>query len=151
MPIPVWVLLGFATWTLFILFTTVGVYRWSRILTGRTAIAAWRADEQQGGEWYRRAIRAHLNCVENLPVYTAIVVALLATRVTSPILDGLAITILVARILLVEQTNTVATGVKANVRFGSKADQAGMSQGRRLYPHKRTKTKAGQLEGRVAL
>jgi len=42
MPIPVWVLLGFAAWTLFILFTTVGVYRWSRILTGRTAIAAWR-------------------------------------------------------------------------------------------------------------
>ena len=50
MPIPVWVLLGFAAWTLFILFTTVGVYRWSRILTGRTAIAAWRADEQQGSE-----------------------------------------------------------------------------------------------------
>ena len=33
MPIPVWVLLGFAAWTLIILFTTVGVYRWSRILT----------------------------------------------------------------------------------------------------------------------
>jgi uncharacterized MAPEG superfamily protein len=115
MPIPVWVLLGFAAWTLFILFTTVGVYRWSRILTGRTAIATWRADEQQGDEWYRRAIRAHLNCVENLPVYTAIVVALLAARVTSPILDGLAITILAARIcqssihLLVEQTNTIAS------------------------------------------
>jgi uncharacterized MAPEG superfamily protein len=114
MPIPVWVLLGFAAWTLFILFTTVGVYRWSRILTGRTAISAWRADEQQGGEWYRRAIRAHLNCVENLPIYTAIVVALLAAHVTSPILDWLAITLLVARIcqssvhLLVEQTNTVA-------------------------------------------
>jgi len=82
-------------------------------LTGRTAIATWRADELQGDEWYRRAIRAHLNCVENLPVYTAIVVALLAARVTSPILDGLAITILAARIcqssihLLVEQTNTI--------------------------------------------
>jgi uncharacterized MAPEG superfamily protein len=114
MPIPVWVLLGFAAWTLFILFTTVGVYRWSRILTGRTAIATWRADEQQGGEWYRRAIRAHLNCVENLPIYTAIVVALFTAHVTSPILDWLAITLLVARIcqssvhLLVEQTNTVA-------------------------------------------
>jgi uncharacterized MAPEG superfamily protein len=113
-PIPVWVLLGFAGWTLLILFATVGVYRWSRILTGRTAISAWRADEQQGSEWYRRAIRAHMNCVENLPIYTAIVVALLATRVTSPILDGLAIAILVARIcqsaihLLLEQTNMIA-------------------------------------------
>ena len=114
MPIPVWVLLGFAAWTLLFLFATVGVYRWSRILTGRTAIATWRAGEQQGSEWYRRAMRAHINCLENLPIYTAIVVALLAVRVTSPILDGLAITILVARIcqssihLLLEQTNMVA-------------------------------------------
>lgn len=115
MPIPVWVLLGFAAWTLFILFTTVGVFRWSRILTGRVAISVWRADEQQGTEWYRRAIRAHMNCVENLPVYTAIVVALLAAHAGSPILDGLAIAILVARIcqsavhVLLEQTNIVAS------------------------------------------
>ena len=115
MPIPVWVLLGFAAWTLFILFVTVGVYRWIRILTGRATIAEWRADERQGSEWYRRAVRAHLNCLEDLfPVYTAIVVALLTAHVNSPILDGLAITILVARIcqssihLLAEQTNTVA-------------------------------------------
>ena len=114
MPIPVWVLLGFAAWTLIILFTTVGVYRWSHILTGRAALSAWRADEKQGDEWYRRAIRAHLNCLETLPVYTAIVVALLTAHVTSPTLDGLAITFLVARIcqslihLLVEQTNLVA-------------------------------------------
>jgi uncharacterized MAPEG superfamily protein len=119
MPIPVWVLLGFAAWTLLILFATVGVYRWSRILTGRTAIASWRADEPQGSDWYRRAMRAHMNCVENLPVYTALVVAQLSAHVTSPILDGLAITILVARVcqstihLLFEQTNIVA-----GVRFG---------------------------------
>ena len=45
MPIPVWVLLGFAAWTLLTLFTTIGVYRWTRILTGRASIAEWRADE----------------------------------------------------------------------------------------------------------
>ena len=39
MPIPVWVLLGFAAWTLIILFTTVGVYRWSRILTATMTCA----------------------------------------------------------------------------------------------------------------
>jgi uncharacterized MAPEG superfamily protein len=114
MSMPVWVLLGFAVWTLLLLFTTVGIYRWSRILTGRTGIAEWRADEQQGSEWYRRAIRAHINCVENLPIYTAIVVALLTAPVTSPVIDGLAITLLLARIcqssvhLLLNQTNTVA-------------------------------------------
>jgi uncharacterized MAPEG superfamily protein len=114
MPVPVWVLLGFAAWTLLTLFATVGVYRWSRILTGRTAISAWRADEPQGGEWYRRAMRAHMNCVENLPVYTAIVVAMLAAGVVSPILDLLAIVILVARIcqttihMAFDQTNVIA-------------------------------------------
>ncbi len=115
MTIPLWVLLGYAAWTLLTLLTTIGVYRWSHILTGRTAIAEWRADEVQGTEWYRRAIRAHQNCLENLPVYTAVVVVLVATRITSPILDGLAITILIARVcqtlihLSVEQTNVVAS------------------------------------------
>jgi hypothetical protein len=39
MPIPVWVLLGFAAWTLLLLFAKVEVYRRSRILTGRAAIS----------------------------------------------------------------------------------------------------------------
>jgi len=114
MTIPLWVLLGFAAWTLLTLFTTVGVYRWTRILTGRVAIAEWRADEPQGSEWYRRAVRAHMNCVENLPVYTALVVVLLAIHADTPVLDALAIIILVARIfqtvihISLEQTNTVA-------------------------------------------
>jgi uncharacterized MAPEG superfamily protein len=115
MSIPLWVLLGYAAWTLLTLFATVGFYRWSHILTGRSSIAEWRADEVQGNEWYRRAVRAHQNCLENLPIYTAIVVVLDATRITSPILDGLAITTLVARVcqtlihLSVEQTNVVAS------------------------------------------
>ena len=98
MTIPVLVLLAFAAWTLLTLFGSVGVYRWSRILTGRACIAEWRADLPQGSEWYQRAMRAHMNCVENLPVYAAIVVALVATSVQSLAIDGLAVTMLAARI-----------------------------------------------------
>jgi uncharacterized MAPEG superfamily protein len=122
MPVPVWVLLGFAGWTLLLLFSTVGVYRWSRILTGRSHLSAWRADEPQGDEWYRRAVRAHLNCLETLPVYTAIVVALLTAHVSSPLVNGLAITFLVARVcqssvhLLLQQTDIVA-GVRFTFFF----------------------------------
>jgi uncharacterized MAPEG superfamily protein len=97
MNIPVLVLLGFAVWTLLILTITVGVYRWHRILTGRSSIAEWRADLPQGSEWYQRGVRAHMNCVENLPVYTAIVVAVIATGSYSVMLDRLAVTILAAR------------------------------------------------------
>jgi hypothetical protein len=41
MTIPVFVLLGFAAWTLLTLVGSIGVYRWSRILTRRTSIAEW--------------------------------------------------------------------------------------------------------------
>lgn len=98
MNIPVLALLGFAAWTLVTLFGSVGVYRWSQILIGRVPIAAWRADMPQGSDWYKRAMRAHANCVENLPVYGAIVVALMATGLQSPCIDCLAIAMLAARI-----------------------------------------------------
>jgi uncharacterized MAPEG superfamily protein len=93
------VLLGFAAWTLLVLFGSVGVYRWSHILTGRATVREWRADVPQGSEWYQRAMRAHMNCVENLPVYGAIVVAAFATGVSGRDLDILALTFLAARIV----------------------------------------------------
>lgn len=98
MTIPVWVLLAFAVWTLLTLTTTVGVYRWGHILTGRASISEWNPDVPQGSDWYRRAMRAHMNCVENLPVYGAIVVALVATGTTGLALDVLAIVLIVARV-----------------------------------------------------
>ncbi|MCW5701304.1 MAG: MAPEG family protein [Bradyrhizobium sp.] len=98
MTIPVLVLLAFAGWTLLTLTGSVGVYRWSRILTGRASVAEWRADVPQGSDWYQRAMRAHMNCVENLPVYSAIVVALMATGVHSSLIDSLAIAMLATRI-----------------------------------------------------
>ena len=124
MTIPVWVLLLFAAWTLVLLFVTIGYFRWSRILTGRATIREWRPDEVQGTDWYRRAMRAHANCLENLPIYTAVVVALLASKASSPWLDALAIVLMMARIaqstlhIGLEQTEPVAAA-----RFGCYATQ----------------------------
>lgn len=98
MSIPVWILLGFAGWTLLTLLVPIGCYRWSRILTGRAEIKYFRADEVQGSDWYRRAIRAHANCLENLPLYTAVVVAIAVTGIQSATLDWLSIVLLAARV-----------------------------------------------------
>ncbi len=84
MSVPVWSLLGFAAWTVILLLGTVGVYRWTRILTGRVPIRDFRADQVVGEDWYRRAMRAHANCIENLPVFGAIVFALYVGRVRGP-------------------------------------------------------------------
>jgi uncharacterized MAPEG superfamily protein len=115
MTIPTWVLLGFAGWTALLLLPTVGLYRWSRILTGRAEVKDFRADAVEGTDFYKRSMRAHANCVENLPVYGAIVVASLAANVDSPTLDMLALVLIGARVIhtivhvAFEQTNVVAS------------------------------------------
>lgn len=115
MTVPIWMLLGFAAWTVLLLMATVGVYRWSRILTRRVEIRNFRADQVGGDDWYKRAMRAHANCVENLPVFGAIVFALYVGNVTGGLVNVLAIAILIARMLqsLVHvcfvQTNTMAS------------------------------------------
>jgi uncharacterized MAPEG superfamily protein len=134
MNIPVLVLLGFAAWTLLVLIASIGVYRWSRILTGRASMAEWRTDLPQGSDlyqraikaqssgWYQRATRAHMNCVENLPVYAAIVVALMALGLQSIIIDRLAVIMLAARVvqtlvhIVMPPTNT-ATSLRFTFYF----------------------------------
>lgn len=119
MTIPLWVMLGFAGWTLAVLMGSIGVYRWSRILTGRAAMAGWRADGTEGSQWYQRATRAHLNCVENLPVYSAVALAAALAGVGGHELDALAVTFLAARIgqSLVHITRPQTEPVAA-LRFG---------------------------------
>jgi hypothetical protein len=118
MSIPVWVLLAFALWTLLILFVAVGVYRWVLILTGRVPIGEWKADGSQGADWYRRAMRAHANCLENLPVYGALVLVMVAAGITDPRLDALALVLMGARVVhtLVHVTLTQTNRVAA-IRF----------------------------------
>lgn len=98
MTTPIAVLLAFAGWTLVVLLGSVGVYRWTRILGGRASLSEWRADLPQGEEWYRRAMRAHMNCVENLPVYGAVAFAAFASGASGALLDRMAIVFLAARI-----------------------------------------------------
>jgi uncharacterized MAPEG superfamily protein len=119
MTIPVWMLLGFATWTALLLLFTIGIYRWTRIFSGTVPIRDFPADASGGAEWYRRATRAHANCIENLPVFGAIVFALYVANVGGALVDALSVAVLGARI--VQSTVHVCfvhTNTIASVRFG---------------------------------
>jgi uncharacterized MAPEG superfamily protein len=98
MTIPMWMLLAFATWTLALLMAFVGVYRWANILLFKAPIASFRSDQLEGADWYKRGTRAHANCVENLPVFGAIVFAISATGLQGVAVDALCIAVVVARI-----------------------------------------------------
>ncbi len=118
MTVPVWTLLGFAAWTVVLLLATVGVYRWTRILTGRVPIRNFRADQVEGEDWYRRAMRAHANCIENLPVFGAIVFALYVSGVHSPAANYLCLSVLAARVVQsLVHVCLVPTNAVVSVRF----------------------------------
>jgi uncharacterized MAPEG superfamily protein len=97
MTIPIWMLLGFASWTIFLLAATVGTYRWALIITGRAPVNGFSAEMPEGADWYRRAMRAHANCIESLPVFGAIVFALYASGTHGTRVDVASIIVLVAR------------------------------------------------------
>jgi uncharacterized MAPEG superfamily protein len=119
MSIPVWVLLAFAVWTLLVLVLTVGIYRWGLIFAGRVQVKEFRADQIEGSDRYRRSMRAHLNCVENLPVYGAIVLVIVVSGAQSSALDALALTLMGARIVQTSiHVSREQTNLLAYLRFG---------------------------------
>jgi len=116
--VPVWMLLGFAAWTVLVLFATIGVYRFKRIFTGRSGMADFPADRVEGDDWYKRSMRAHANCIENLPVFGAIVLALCAGEVSGPVVNALSIAVLVARVMQSSvHIGLVQTHAVVTVRF----------------------------------
>jgi uncharacterized MAPEG superfamily protein len=116
--IPQWTLLGFAAWTLALLMATVGVYRWGNILFAKAAIASFRSDALEGAGWYQRGTRAHANCIENLPVFGAIVYLISVTHLQGPVVDALCIAILAARdVQSAVHISHEQTNVFVSVRF----------------------------------
>lgn len=119
MSVPAWVLLGFAAWTVMLMASTVGAYRWWCIFRGQHRIGDFRADLCQGPGWYQRAMRAHANCAENLPVFGAIVLALELSGMHGGTVDGLSAALLPARMLQsLVHVGRVQTDAWAGVRFG---------------------------------
>ena len=70
-------------------------------------------DEPHGSPLYRRAVRAHANCVENLPVFAAIVLAEQAAGVRSTTLDLLSAAVVAARV--VQTSAHLASGSNAAI------------------------------------
>ena len=95
---PVWALLMFAAWTIAVLSFGIGVPRWTLILSGKSQLNSFPGDEPHGSPLYRRAMRAHANCVENLPVFGAIVFAGQASAVSSQIYCAISFVIVCARV-----------------------------------------------------
>lgn len=99
MTISQWVLFGFSLWTLMVLMFGIGVSRWSKVLSGRATLTDFPTDKPHGSPRYRRILRAHANCLENLPILFVLVYLEGITGLNSALFAQLAVVILVCRVL----------------------------------------------------
>ncbi|MBV9996880.1 MAG: MAPEG family protein [Caulobacteraceae bacterium] len=119
MTLSLWMLLAFAAWTLAVLLVGVGVRRWTLIFKGEASLTSFPGDTAHGAPAYRRAVRAHANCVENLPVFGAIVLVGAVARLSPAGFGALSALVMAGRVL---QTTTHALLPETNrtvaLRFG---------------------------------
>lgn len=90
-------LVGFTAWTLLLVLVTGG-YRIPMVLSGKRASDAWtRGRAVEDPPVIGRIGQAHLNCIENLPLFAALI--LVAAAAGHPeITNGLALWFLLARV-----------------------------------------------------
>lgn len=117
MTTPLWCLMGFVAWTLLLLLSIGGV-RVVQILGGKARPSAFPAGVPHGGERYWRLNRAHMNCLENLPLFAAVVLIGAVIGADAPALDRLAQVYLLARVG--QSVTHVSSGSDSavQVRFG---------------------------------
>ena len=93
-----WGLLGFVLWTLGLLVCTIGYPRVSAVMRREARPNSFNASVPHGSELYQRCMRAHLNCIENLPMFGALVWLGSAAGVTSSLFQVAAFAVLPARL-----------------------------------------------------
>ncbi|WP_259753815.1 MAPEG family protein [Pseudomonas sp. GCEP-101] len=111
-------LLGLVAWTVLLVLLVVN-QRGLLVMSGRMKVNAFAADgSTTPGAFGQRVVRAHANCVENVPLFCAVLLYAMVTQQTL-ITDPLAPTLLVARIVqsLVHLLSTSALAVW--VRFAA--------------------------------
>ncbi|HYW04877.1 MAG TPA: MAPEG family protein [Gammaproteobacteria bacterium] len=90
-------LLGFASWTLLLLIL-MAFMRVGMVLSGRKQPHEFAPDGSDMPPFGQRLTRAHANCLENLPIFGALILVAVFSGKTS-VTDPLALWFLLARVL----------------------------------------------------
>ena len=117
MTTPLWCVLFFAAWTLSLVALGVGPWRVLQVLLHRARPNGFASGSPHGPDWYQRLNRAHANCVENLPVFGAVVLLGHVTGLTSGLFATLAQVYVAARVGQTLAHLSSGRSLVVNVRF----------------------------------
>ena len=109
-------LVMYALWAV-ALVLTFGAYRCYAVLAGKSRNDGFPAGVQHGPDWYWRLNRAHLNTLENLPIFGSVVIVGVIVGVSSSLFHTCAAVIFYARIA--QSLTHIASTAKwpINIRF----------------------------------
>ena len=93
-----WALLGFVAWTLLLLVFGIGVTRVGQVMRKEARANSFNPQVPHGTDGYQRRMRAHLNCVENLPIFAALVLLGAALGASGSSFQAAAIAVLPLRV-----------------------------------------------------
>ena len=91
-------LIAYALWAI-ALVLTLAIVRTSMVLRGKAKANSFTAGVPHGGDAYWRLNRAHLNTLENLPIFAAIVLPGWVVGMESAMFNRLAVIVVVARVI----------------------------------------------------
>ena len=117
MTTPIYALMGFVFWTVFLVLA-IGAARAAQVFGGKMAANAFPSGQQHGGDMYWRLNRAHMNCVENLALFAAVVLAGHVTGLTSGTFATLAEVYVFARVAQSLVHISSGSVMAVNARFG---------------------------------
>lgn len=116
MSTPLWCLLGFVCWTLLLLLG-VGLARVRQVVAGTARASDFPSGVPHGSDAYWRLNRAHLNCVENLPLFASVVLVAAAAGLQHGTFDNFAMLVLAARIGQSVAHISSGSEMAVNIRF----------------------------------
>ena len=116
MTTPLLCLLGFAGWAI-LLVLALGVVRVSQVLSGKKKANEFPSGTPHGSDREWRLNRAHMNTLENLPIFATIVLVGGVAGATSGRLDLLAEIVLAGRIGQSLTHIAAGSNLAVNVRF----------------------------------
>lgn len=118
MTTPLFALMGFVFWTVFIVLA-IGGARIAQVASGKADINSFPAGQPHGGDAYWRLNRAHMNCVENLPLFAAVVLAGHVTGLTEGTFATLAQVYVSARVVQTIIHVSSGSAMAINLRFSA--------------------------------
>lgn len=115
---PLAALVLFAVWAL-VLVLSIGAWRGALVFSGKSKITGFQPGTPHGGDAYWRLNRAHLNTVENLPIFGALILAGTFVQVQGVPFQVLPSVVLYARVVQSLIHVTSGSALAINLRFAA--------------------------------